>query len=484
MTRIQFLSKEEIKDIHRASLEVLEKTGVVIKNPDAVDLLRKNGCTIDSETVKIPEALVEESVEKVPDSFKLFSRDGKDSMEVGGDNVIFNPASTAIYFSDRETGEIRRAETPDMVQLTRLVDTLENIQAQSTAVVPSDVPTSIADLYRIYAILKNSTKPIITGAFSKETMIDNINLLGAVAGGVESLAEKPLAVFDCCPSSPLHWSEDTSQNLIDCATYGIPANIVPAPLMGATSPVTISGTLIQANVEFLSGVVISQLVKPGAIVVSGGAISVLDMRYGTNRMGGIEAVMAACAAAEIGKYYGIPTYAYLGVSDSNLIDAQGGFESALGLMFAALARVNLATGPGMLSSINCQSLEKMVLDNEICGSALRLLNGVNVEGVLEIVDLIQSVGPGGHFLKEKHTSQKFRDEQFFPSDVISRLPPDSWKSAGSKDFMTRSKEQVDKILSEHIPKPLSNESDMQLDQVFKAILKKYDVRESELPSVT
>ncbi|MHA1905007.1 MAG: trimethylamine methyltransferase family protein, partial [Candidatus Thorarchaeota archaeon] len=289
MTRIQFLSKDEIRDIHSASLEVLEKTGVVISNPDAIDLLRKNGCTIDSETVKFPGSLVEESIKKVPDSFKLFSRDGQDSMEVGGDNILFSPASTAIYFSDRETGEIRRAETPDMVQLARLVDALENIQTQSTAVVPSDVPTSIADLYRIYAILKNSTKPIITGAFSKETMIDNINLLGAVAGGVESLAEKPRAVFDCCPSSPLHWSEDTSQNLIDCATFGIPANIVPAPLMGATGPVTISGTLIQANVEFLSGVVISQLVKPGAIVVSGGAISVLDMRYGTNRMGGIEA---------------------------------------------------------------------------------------------------------------------------------------------------------------------------------------------------
>ncbi|MHA2376338.1 MAG: trimethylamine methyltransferase family protein [Candidatus Thorarchaeota archaeon] len=145
MTRIQFLSKEEIKDIHRASLEVLEKTGVVINNPEAIDLLGKNGCSIDAETVKIPGALVEESIKKAPSSFELYSRDGKDSMEVGGDNVIFNPASTAIYFSDRETGDMRRAETPDMVQLARLVDALENIQAQSTAVVPSDVPTSISD---------------------------------------------------------------------------------------------------------------------------------------------------------------------------------------------------------------------------------------------------------------------------------------------------------------------------------------------------
>ena len=313
---LRLLSKGDIESIHEASLQVLEEAGVMVKNQVALGLLNETGCTVDENMVRIPSGIVEESLKKAPSSFELHSREGGTRRKVGDDNVIYNPGSAAIYFIDRETGEMRRANAKDFKELVRLTDALEHIHAQSTAMVPADVPEGISDLYRLYVILKNSTKPIVTGAFTKEGLIDMKRMLEAVVGSPEELARAPRAIFDCCPSSPLMWSDVTCQNLIDCAEHGIPAEIIPAPQMGATSPVSIAGTLVEANAEFLSGVVISQLAKPGSPVIYGGSPSAFDMRYCTARLGAVEAVMAACASAQIGKHYGVPTHGYLGLSDS------------------------------------------------------------------------------------------------------------------------------------------------------------------------
>jgi trimethylamine--corrinoid protein Co-methyltransferase len=264
MPRISYLSRNDIEAIHAASLEVLEGTGVLVKNPNAVELLERAGCRVEAQVVHIPPSLVEECLKKAPSSIGLHMRDGDGSLEVGGDNVIYNPGSAVIYFLDRDTGEMRRGLTRDLVQLVRLVDALEYVQAQSTAIVPADVSDVISDLYRLYIILKNSPKPIVTGAFTKEGLIDMKRMLEAVVGGPEELANAPRAIFDVCPSSPLMWSDVTCQNLIDCAKHGIPAEIISAPEMGATSPVSISGSLVQSNAEFLSGFVISQTVVSGA----------------------------------------------------------------------------------------------------------------------------------------------------------------------------------------------------------------------------
>ena len=252
---------------------------------------------------------------------------------------------------------MRRATAHDFKELVRLTDALEHIHAQSTAMVPSDVPEEIGDLYRLYVILKNSIKPIITGAFTIQGFTYMKNLLEKTVGGPEELRARPRAIFDCCPSSPLMWSDVTCQNLLDCAEYGIPGEIIPAPQMGATSPVSIAGTLVESNAENLSGVVISQLAKPGTPIVYGGSPSAFDMRYLTARLGAVESVMAACAGAQIGKHYGIPTHGYLGLSDSKTSDGQGGFESGMGILIAAMSGVNIVSGPGMQASENCQSLE-------------------------------------------------------------------------------------------------------------------------------
>jgi trimethylamine--corrinoid protein Co-methyltransferase len=355
------------------------------------------------------------------------------------------------------------------------VDALEHIQAQSTALVPSEVPEAIGDLYRLYLVLKNSPKPIITGAFTKQGLIEMKKLLEVVAGGEDALKSKPIAIFDCCPSSPLMWSDTTCQNLIDCAKSGLPAEIIPAPQIGATSPATLAGTLVQSNAEFLSGLVISQTAKPGAPVIYGGSPTTFDMRYLSSRLGSIENIMTACAAAQIAKRYNLPSHAYLGLSDSKMIDAQCGIESGIGTVLGALAGVNIISGPGMLIFENCQSLEKLVIDNDICGMALRLVEGITTDPDRLALDVISKVGPGGHFLAEKHTLKWFEKEQFMPSDVIDRSTLEASRKQTPKEMITRARETVDRILREHIPEPLASETEKKLSETLKEIMSRYKI---------
>ena len=483
MVEFRLLSKEEKEAVHAASIEVLERTGVKVSNDPALGILREAGCSVDGNLVRMPASLVQEAIEKAPGSFNLYTRDGSRQHAVGGSEVIYNPGSAAIYFIDRETHRMRRANAADFRELVRLADALEHIHAQSTAMVPADVPEIISDLYRLYIILLNSVKPIITGAFTKEGLLDMAGMLEAVVGGPEELRERPRAIFDCCPSSPLMWSDVTCQNLIDCAHRGIPAEIIPAPQMGATSPVTIAGTVVEANAEFLSGAVISQLVEPGTPIIYGGSPSAFDMRYTTARLGAIEAIMAACASAEMGKHYGVPTHGYLGLSDSKAVDGQSSFESGAGILLAALTGVNIVSGPGMQASENCQSLEKLVIDNEYCGAAYRLIKGISVDDVALATDVIAKVGPGGHFLAERHTRENLRKERFFPSDVLDRLSPDAWERAGSTDSTYRAREKASKILGEHEPVPLPEDAAIALRGKLGKILKRYGIPISSLPLV-
>ena len=213
---LQLLSPSDIERIHGDSLTILEKIGVSVQNNEAVLSLKNAGCTVSSNrVVLIPRSLAAECLKKTASVLKLYGRNGKHERPIGNDSVLFNPGSSAVYISDHRTGQMRQPLSEDLVDLVRLVDGLGNIQAQSTAMVPSEVPSEISDLYRLYLVLRNSTKGVITGAFTKKGVVNMKQLLEVVAGGEERLVDKPMAVFDVCPSSPLGWSDTACQNLID-----------------------------------------------------------------------------------------------------------------------------------------------------------------------------------------------------------------------------------------------------------------------------
>ena len=476
MTRnlLQLLSREEIETIHATSIRVLEKIGVNLDNEEALKILHEAGAVADFDKASacIPETLVKESLKKAPGKFDLYSVDGRNRLSFGGANVYFNPGSTAVYMLDRETMQMRTPLTNDFIDFVRLTDALEHIHAQSTAMLVSDVPSAIADRFRLYIILKNSLKPIVGGSFTIDGLHDMRKMLEIAVEGESNLKQRPPFLMDVCPSPPLKWSKITSQNLIDTAKCDMPLEIIPAPQLGSTAPVTLAGLLVQHNAEFLSGLVLAQLVKPGIPVMYSGSPSVMDMRHGTQCVGNIEVCMLSVAYSQIAKFYGLPSGAYLGMSESKTVDAQTGIESANGIILGTLAGINCITGPGMLAFENCQSFEKLVIDNEICGMAMRLAKDINVSEEALAFDLIKKIGPGGHFLAQKHTIEWFPVEELISSTVIDKTSKPQWERTGAKNTLDRAREQVNRILKDHKPKLLPQDIEKKLDALMKTIMKR------------
>jgi trimethylamine--corrinoid protein Co-methyltransferase len=376
--------------------------------------------------------------------------------------VQFGPGSAAIEILDYRATRSRKPVTADFVAYIKLAEMMPELDAVSTALVCSDVPESMADLYRLYLVLRYAKKPVITGAFAVETWSIMKELLVAVAGSEEALVAKPLAVFDVCPSPPLHWSEITCQNMIDCARAGIPAQLVSMPLAGATGPATLVGSVVQHAAECLSGITIHQLARAGSPIVWGGSPAAFDMRTGTPPMGAIETLMIDCAYVQVGKYLGLPTHAYMGMSDAKIVDAQAGFESGIGNILAALARVNMVSGAGMMDFESCFSLEKLVIDNELIGMARRLVRGIDaLEDPLASV-IMRRVGHAGNFLATEHTRQWFKRELFIPSPVIDRDYRQVWETKGAKDIVQRTHERVEQLVAAYEPKRLPIEVEKEL----------------------
>ena len=456
---MEVLSQALVERIVAEAIDVLGKVGVFVENAEALTVLGDGGARLDKAAQRafLPEDLVRRCVRSAPSAVTVFSREGEPAMRLQGFNVYFNPGSAAIKILDSQTGLARAPVTSDVVSFARLADALPNIDAQSTAVIPSDVPETIADRYRLLLVLLNSSKPIITGTFTTEGFAVMKEMLVAVAGSEARLRQSPMAVFDACPSPPLKWSHLTAQTLLDCARCGLPAELVSMPLFGATAPVTLCGALVQHTAENLSGIVIHQLAGEGSPIIYGGSPEVFDMRHGTTPTGAIETMLLICGYAQIGRFLGLPTHGYLGLSDAKVIDAQAGLESGIGAVLAALAGLNVVSGAGMLEFESCQSLEKLVIDDEICGMAQRLLRGIEPREKILAEDLLGDLSDGQHFLTSAVTLRWLREEISFPSPVIDRQSRGQWQAKGSTDAVHRAGQRVQDLLASHRPERLPDD---------------------------
>ncbi len=456
---LKFLSNDLVDQITNEGLALLMDPGVRVENAEALDLLANAGAGVDFEAqvVRIPEKIVRTALETAPSEFDLYDLDGEPAVHYGADRVQFAPGSGALKVLDSETQDQRLPVTEDLVQFVKLVEMVPQVDAQSTAFVCSDVPREIGDLYRLYLALNYMRKPIITGAFRKDTWWTMKDMLVAVAGGEEALIERPLAIFDVCPSPPLMWSDLTCQNLIDCARNGIPSQLISMPMAGATAPVTISGAVVQHTAECMSGVAICQLAAEGASIVWGGSPAVFDMREGTTPMGAVGTWMIDVSCIEVGKALGLPTHTYLGMSDAKVVDAQCGLESAGSTLVAALAGANMVTGAGMIDFENCHSFEKLVIDAEIIGMAKRLIAGVEVRDAPIALDLMREVGHSGHFLTQPHTREWFRQEHYIPSEIIDRGSLGTWKKKGRKTTWRRAQDRVVALLEAYEAPPIADD---------------------------
>lgn len=447
--KLALLSQELIQKIYEEALVLLEKTGIFVENAEAKRLLKSAGMRTDdaTERVYLTSRLIEDSLSSAPEVIRLFDRSGAKEFTVGRDEVHFNPGSAAVHLLDHRTQRQRKAKTEDLVNFARVTEVLANISFQSTGLISQDVPEVISDAYRMYIGLLYSTKPMVTGTFRVEGFKPMFDMLVAVRGSEKSLAEKPLAIFDACPSPPLKWSNLTSQSLIDCARAGIPSELISMGMTGATSPITITGTLVQHVAENLAGLVICQLASKGAPVIFGGSPCSFDMRKGTTPMGAIETMMIDSAYAQIAKHLKLPTHAYMGLSDAKTIDSQAGLETGVGAVLAALSGINVISGPGMMDFESCQSLEKLVIDNEICGMAYRLIRGIEQRDQPMTAGLFERLRPDTEFLSTPHTLKWYKKEHTYPL-MINRDTYDAWVSSGQKTMAEKAAGEVEKMLAE------------------------------------
>lgn len=446
--KIQMLGPELIGRILHEAFELLMNPGVRVGSA-VVGLLQSAGVEVNGGVARIPKPVALRCLASVPQDFYLYSRQGERAVHYGGDDVHFDPGSCCVQMLDPETMEARPSETRDLVRIVQVTETLPQFAAQSTAVVCSDsaAPNTVGDLYRLLVVLEHSDKPVVTGSFSAAGLQGMIDLLAADCGGSDKLREKPRAVFDVCPSPPLNWSEFGSHNLLDLARAGVPAEIVAMPLAGGTAPVTLAGSVTQHAAEVLAGITLHQLAGPGSPVVWGGAPALFDMRTGGAPMGAVETAMLNMACAEVGKHLGLPTHGYLVATDSKLVDAQGGAESARSAMLGALAGINMISGAGMLESLACHSVEKLVIDAESIASAQRLIRGIEVRGGESLATaMFAQTGLSGEFLKLKETRALFRQEQYLPSPVIDRS---ARGSEPPSDVFARARVRVNELVSKY-----------------------------------
>jgi len=470
---LSMLDPQLIPQILDEARGLLKTLGVTIHNQEALALLGDHGADVDTsaEHVALSDKIIDQALEAAPSSFKLYDVLGNETHDFSGDNVHFTPGSAAINIQDTDTGKIRRPVTRDYIRYAKLMGGMDHIAAQSTAFIPNDVADPISDSYRLFLSLLYCEKPVVTGAFpggSFEVMRD---FLIMVRGSAEELKKKPLAIFSACPTPPLKWAEAASQNVMDCARASIPVEYISMPLSGFVAPVTLVGSLIQHAAETLSGVVISQLSNPGAPVLYGGAPSIFDIRYETTPFGAVETMMIDCAYTAIGKSLGLPTQTYTAMSDAKRLDAQAGLESSMGATLAALAGANNISGPGILDFINTQSLEKLVVDNEICGMTFRMLEGIQPREDFPSLPLFQEFQRDKHLLIADHTRRYLRDEIRFPGPVIDRANRARWEDDGKTTLRERAAAEVERIVGEAEPSRLEDGIKAQLVERMEAAAK-------------
>jgi len=467
---VRFLTDELMQKIVSEATQILSVLGVEVHNKTILDMLSSHGCPIDIKRshAVLTHEIIEKALQATPKSFGLYDVTGKQTHDLSGSNVYFTPGSTALNILDSQTGKMRKPVTADYVDFVKVAEQLDHIASTSTAMIPSDVSEGISDSYRLFLNFLYGRKPVVTGTFTIASFEVMKDFQLAIRGSSEALREKPLTIFSCCPTSPLKWSETTSQNLLDCARFFIPIELIAMPLSGFMAPVTLVGTLVQHTAETLSGIVISQTANPGTPVLYGGSPAIFDVRNETTPMGAIETMMIDCAYNEIGKYLHLPTQAYISLSDSKELDAQAGLESGIGAVLAALSGINNISGPGMLDFESCLSLEKLVVDNEICGMAFRMMAGIEPREDFPALGIFQELLKEKHLLISEHTRRYLDKEHFFPGQVIDRARRERREQQGALTLKQRARGEVERLLKDYETSELPEETKTELTKLMSA----------------
>jgi len=459
-----FLSEKTMREIHKATLEILETTGVRVYCEEALKLLGSAGCKIVGTLAKIPSLLVEDAIELAPSKFIIYDREGKEALHLGEKRTYYGTADSAPFFDDPFTGERRPFLLDDCRIAVRLIDALPNIDFVSPFGAPQNVPAEVAEIYAFETAVNCTTKPIAFVCPDVENLSAIVEIASAVKDGQESLRKRPFifALFE--PISPLIYTKNVAEKTLWLAEREIPFFISSTVSLGATAPVTLAGALVQSNVEAFPGLVIAQLKRKGAPVGIGACTGVTDMSTGCYTTGAPEHALGVAAYAELARYYDLPSWGNGCQTQSKIPDQQAAIETFMTCLVTSLTGVNVVYDAGYLESGKTSSLEMVVMADEMVGMVRRIFRGIEVNEQTLAKALIQKVGPGGNFLTEQHTLEHFKKELWFPS-LMDRQNYEKWSMSGKLTMRDRIAQKIKHLVETHEPKPLPTEVQQSVKEI-------------------
>jgi trimethylamine--corrinoid protein Co-methyltransferase len=466
-TPLEYFIKDQMLDIHTATLEILEDTGTIVHHDKAVELLQAAGAYLkDGNRVYLPAALVENAIRSAPSRITIYDRNGNPAMDLEGRKVYYGTGSDCPNLLDSFTGERREFLSADVEDAVKLADALPFIDFVMSMGLAPDIPIELQYQKKYAIMVRNATKPQVITAANKATLNDIIDIASAVVGGHEELSRKPLLVLYDEPTSPLVHTREALEKLLFMAENSLPINYSPGTMAGGTSPMTMAGSIAQANAEILTGLVIHQLQKPGAPFVFGAGMSPMDMQSMQPTYSSPEAMVEQAGLCQIGRcLYDLPTWGFGGCSASKLADTQAVNEATTYILMAGLMGTNLVHDVGYLEFGLTYSFDLLVMCDEFIGQVRRMMEGIQVDREHLAVETIKRVGPGGHFLQDDHTLNHFRDN--WQPGITDRRTHETWAADGATTMEQRTKTKIRHILDNHVPQALPPEVDKAIDDILK-----------------
>jgi trimethylamine--corrinoid protein Co-methyltransferase len=469
----EVLSPAEVEQIDAASMNILESVGLRVDLKRARDAFREAGAQVDeaARSVRMPEALVREAVARAPKRFTLYGADPEFQRELGTDSTCFAALGTPTHILDTESGERRLIALEDLYNHLRLIDALDHIDNSQMDIWPSDIPMTTIHVEAILAWARSSRKSFGLGCYGAMPSEDMMRMMAIAVGGEEELKKRPRFFGICSVMSPLQMIKLQLEGMFLLAEHGQPMAMAPEAIAGATAPTTLAGLLAQQNAEILAHIALAQIIAPGTPVLYGTVSTVADMATGNVALGAIETGLITAGAAQLARHYGVPCRSVGGATDSKVLDLQCMMERVNTLMPAVLAGVHFITCGGTLESTTTESHPLLVLDDALCGQALRLARGIEVSEETIALDVIKEEGWQGNYLAQPHTARHHRNE-FFRSKLLRRDGRETWVSKGSKTALDLARERVREILAKHEPRQLEPAVEKELLGYLDAVRKR------------
>ncbi|HIJ72665.1 MAG TPA: hypothetical protein HPP83_01055 [Candidatus Hydrogenedentes bacterium] len=471
LAMLEVLSDEDIRLIHEATLDLLENCGVKVLGARMRSFLEEQGLPVDADTgvVRFPRARVEEAMRHIPAQFEVFDREGERAFVLGDGVSKIAAGHNAVFWVDSDTGETRKSTVTDVEQFARICEVLEHIDMIGIPVMPQDAPDPRATLlYGVKACVENSRKPIFFSTDRASVNRAVIDMLAAVFPG--DMKSRPYGISQLSPTSPLFWEEGVLEALVDTVELDVPLAILPEPIAGISSPYTLAGLLTVNNAECLSGLVMCQLIKPGAKVLYANSWTTTDMRSGFALVGSVETSVCRIAGAQLARFYRVPSHTTAPNSDNHAHDEQNAWEKTLSTFCAVGGGNDLIVNCGMFATGLTCSNEQLIMDEEISAMSRRIAAGITTNEATIAKDLVAEIGPQGTgYLNSLHTLEWLRTDEYFMPRVAVRGPHATWAAEGSKDTYALAREQARKLAA-RASAPLDAERRARLEAIVSGFV--------------